>query len=1064
MFSPQETKSIRSTVLSTVFLSSFFLFGFLSSYAQVQIWGVSQTGGSDNIGSVFNVMDTGLDYQFKSEFINSQDGSKPKTHIVVGSDGAFYGITSEGGTNNAGTIFRYSDENGFEVLYNLISVTDGKKAEGDLIMISDNVFVGTTLQGGANGAGTLFQYSVTSGFSVLHHFSAAADGANPKGSLSFNNSQGTIFGACSNGGNNNFGTCFAYSFATGYQVLHHFAGGAGGSYPLGGVLLASDGKLYGTTQSGGTNSQGSIFKLDPDSDVFSTIYSISAGASDGRYPYGNLIESSPGVFLGICSEGGTNGTGTIFKITSDGIFSRLKSFQSGPDGSYPKSGLGKSDDGIFYGVTQFGGADGFGTIYTITEDGTFTKICDINYIAIGANLVSSPVSDGNGNMIGTSPAGGANSYGTVYKLSSENVITKLHDFSVPLAGSNPLSIIKNGNQFFGITSIGGLYNTGVFYSVQLDGTLEDLHDFNLSTDGQNPNGDLFLAQDGKYYGTARFGGVGQSGTVFSITTDGTLEVLHSFGPSETGQFPYGGVVVAEDGTIYGTTINGGMYSYGTFYSISPEGVFTVLYDFFSPFDGGDPAASLTFGPDNKIYGLTTNGSSYNAGSLFEYDPATNTLTVVYEFNPDADGGVPRSMLLLHSDGNLYGTTTSGLNGGGSLFRYNPSNGMEILHAFIPSTDGKNPSGALSEDEQGNVIGFCSMGGINNKGTCFQYNETDGFGVIYSFSSTEGPQPWGRPALFYPECYGNDGCSSTESCDVAICDYGICKQIPINPSFTTISIGQCEVGLDMYDLVLGVNMDINAGGTLTIAGQSFDLTEGVNSYQFTLTGLPANEQNIMLDYTFDATGCSDTTDVLGTAPAPCPPVLVTFILDTGDMEVSDAGIHIGGSFQGWTPSENPMELNADGFWEKTLSIGSGTYQFNFFNGSTLFNAEYVIGECATNGKRNITVGEDSQTVNYCWSKCLANCSVGINDLTGNFDFGIVPNIAVRGSEIYLNINKTSSSLMFSVVDVTGKVLITKNIESERTSISTGDLAPGIYNLVIRKSITGEVLGVKRFMIQ
>lgn len=1064
MSSPPNSISIQFSVLLSGFLSSLFLFSFLSSFAQVQIWGVSQTGGSDQIGSVFNIMDTGLDYQFKSEFINSQDGEKSKSHLVVGSDGVYYGITSAGGANNAGTIFRYSDENGFEVLYNLNSSSDGKRAEGDMIEISNGVFVGSTLQGGQYGSGTLFRFSLTSGYSVLHHFNSGVDGANPKGSLAFNNSQAKVYGACSNGGNGNFGTCFAYSFATGYQVIHHFTGGAAGSYPLGGVILAADGKLYGTTQSGGANSQGSIFKLNPSSNAYTTLYSISAGASDGRYPYGNLLESSPGVFLGTCSEGGTNGTGTVYKVTSDGVFTRLKSLQPTQNGAFPKSGLGKSDDGIFYGVTEFGGLNGFGTIYTVTGDGTFTKVHDIDYTADGANPASALVSDGNGGMIGTMPTGGANNYGTIYQLTPENEVVKLHDFSLPLEGATPISIIKNGNQFFGITSTGGLYNTGVFYSIQLDGTREDLHDFNLNTEGQNPNGDLFLADDGKYYGTARFGGSGQSGTIFSITEDGTLEVLHSFDTSETGQFPYGGVVKTEDGTIYGTTIVGGMYSYGTFYSLSPEGDYSVLYDFFSPFDGGSPEASLTIGADGKIYGLTTEGGSYNAGSLFNYDPATNTLTVDYNFNPDTDGQGARGILLLHSDGSLYGTTTSDLNGGGAIFRYNPGTGMEVLHAFNPSSDGKYSAGGLSEDEQGHVIGFCSQGGNNNKGTCFSYSDTDGFELIYSFSSAESPGPVGKPALFFPECYGNEGCTSTEPCAVAICDYGICKQVPINPNFTALTIGQCEVGLDMYDLVLGVTMDINAGGTITIAGQSFGLLEGVNSYQFTLTGLPADAQAIALDYTFDATGCTGSTGVIGTAPVPCPPVLITFVLDAGDLAVSDAGIHVGGSFQGWAPAEYPMTLNADGFWETTVTIGSGSYQFNFFNGLSIFDAEFVIGECATNGKRNITVGEESQTVNYCWAKCLANCSVGINELTDKFNFEIVPNIATRGSEIYLNMDKSISSLVYSVIDVTGKVLATRNIEGERTHIATGDFASGIYNLMIRKPSTGEILGVKRFMIE
>src|SRR5690606_39183251 len=168
-----------------------------------------------------------------------------------------------------------------------------------------------------------------------------------------------------------------------------------------------------------------------------------------------------------------------------------------------------------YAITEFGGLNGFGTIFTITEFGIFTKVRDMDYSADGSNAVGTLTFDGNDLVIGAGTVGGANNFGTLFFFSiTDQAIDKLHDFSLPLDGSTPVSIYSNGNSFYGITQSGGAFNTGTFYKTELDGSTENLHDFDPETDGQNPNGDLFLAEDGHYYGTARFGGSGNSGTIF----------------------------------------------------------------------------------------------------------------------------------------------------------------------------------------------------------------------------------------------------------------------------------------------------------------------------------------------------------------------------------------------------------------------------------------------------------------------------------------------------------------------------------------------------------------------
>ena len=1054
---PVGRKVFYALLFFSLLISSRNLFG------QVQIWGASKDGGPDGLGTLFSLYDDGTDYQVKHSFINNPEGERPKTNLVKGSDGTYYGITSGGGVHNAGTIFKYSEANGFEKLYDLNGATDGSDARGDMVETVPGVFIGTTYSGGVNGFGVLFQYSISDGFSVMHSFSAPG-GGNPSGAIAYNENNETIYGTCSSGGSNNYGTCFSYSNENGFEILHSFAGSSGGAYPRGGVILASDGKLYGTTQYGGTNSQGSIFSLDPATSTHTLLYSLTAGSSDGRYPYGNLIEVDNGVFWGTCSEGGSNGAGTVFKVLSDGTFSRLKSFQPSLDGGFPKAGLGISDTGILYGVTEFGGNSGYGTIYTITTAGEFTRIRDLDYTADGSSPVGGLISAGSGMMIGTATQGGASNKGTIFAMDETGNLTKLHDLSLPIQGAAPENILVRNEEFYGITSAGGAFNTGTFFHTSLNGTTEILHNFDPATDGQSPNGDLIKGQTGIYYGTSRFGGDQSGGTAYRISTDGEVEVIHNFGANpDEGLYPYSGVIQTNDGTLYGTTLTGGMYSDGVLYAIDPEGNYSVKHDFFGYFDGSSPEGGLTLGTNGKIYGVTKSGSTYNGGGIFEFDPASGTLMTLYPLEPTTDGQ-SSSRLLLHSDGYLYGTTTSGAaNGGGALFRFNVDGSFELLHAFDPSADGFDPD-ELAEDEEGTIYGFCSQGGANNAGTCFTFTPEGVFSVIHHFSPSESPAPTGRPALFFPECYGSAGCESTNPCAVGVCNYGICEEIGINPVFSTVEIGQCEVGLDVFDLTIEMNTDINPGDSITIAGRKFAIFQEINSYTFTLTNLPANAETIDLTYSFDATGCSGTTGVLGTAPVPCPPIEVTFVLDPGDLAIAESGIHVAGNFNNWNVAANQLTENSNGFYEATVTVGSGTYQFMFFNGSSLFDAEYALGECAQNGKRQLEVGEESMTVTYCWGLCLSDCSVGIGELNSFASFSLAPNPINAGDNLSLIYPDYHGSNQFQIISLAGSVIHSGILTGQRTAISTQNLSAGMYYILIRDKQTQAVIGTQPLVVR
>ncbi|HKK39949.1 MAG TPA: choice-of-anchor tandem repeat GloVer-containing protein [Cryomorphaceae bacterium] len=1040
-------------------LGLFFLSTF-SIHAQVQIWGSSKAGGSNQIGTIFSLIDDGSGYDQASVFVNNPEGAAPRAALAETGEGVFIGTTSTGGLMNAGTIFTIED-GAFTKLADLDPSVHGSNVQTDLLRLSDGSFIIATSSGAVNGAGAILNFDENGNVEVLFEFSGATTGSSCSGSLAYNSDSNIIYGLCSNGGQNGLGTAFRFVIDSGiFSVIYHFAGADGGSSPKGGLVLADDGLLYGTAQFGGSLSQGTIFSIDPIGNDFQVVYELNNTSSDGRYPVGRLIQTESGLLLGTCSEGGTSGTGTIFSCSTSGTFTRLHSLSAAVNGGFPKTGLTDGGDGFFYGVTEFGAANGFGSLYRIQETGSFEKLRDMQYTADGSNPVGGLTLLADGALLGSTSSGGANNFGTVFRY-DEAVLEKIHDFSLPLGGAEPNGIINSNTDFFGVTASGGLYNTGVFYTSDLSGDRTKLYDFEGSVDGQNPNGEIVEVENGTFYGTLRFGGPNSAGTVYSLTDNGDFELIHAFDGSSGGQFPYSGVVAHSDGSLYGTTINGGAFGDGIIYRITSEGTFEKLYDLFGFFDGGSPEAGLTEGPDGFLYGLTTEGGNFNGGTLFQFDPENLTLLVQHHFNTSTDGSAPIGDLLLHSDGSFYGTTTEDGPGEGTLFRYNLSTGFEVLHSFDPPADGFSSEGSLAEDEVGTVYGFCRQGGGLNGGTAFKYSGDNGFQKIFDFSAGDSQNPIGTPALFFPECLDDSACIASDPCSVGVCNFGICEEVVINPVFSAVQIGLCETGLDLFDMLVSVNMDICPGGTLIIGGNEFDLVEGVNSYVFEIIGLPADANAIDLSYEFEETGCSGQTGNLGTAPIPCPPIETTFRVDVSNIDVDLDGMHLGGNFQGWTPSENPMTEIATDIWEITIEVGSGEYEFNFFNGSSLFDGEYVVGECATNGKRALSVADESQTIEFCWEECFYDCNFLGTAEDKALSFHLYPNPINQGDDIIINLPSTEGNWSYHIIDITGRQVQTGSLTNDNR-INSGAFASGMYHIYLRSG--SSYTRAEKFMVR
>jgi uncharacterized repeat protein (TIGR03803 family) len=356
------------------------------------------------------------------------------------------------------------------------------------------------------------------------------------------------------------------------------------------------------------------------------------------------------------------------------------------DGEEPLAGLVQGTDGNLYGTTEFGGTVPLsGNVFKITTNGTLTSLysfCSISACTDGQNPEAGLVQGTNGDFYGTTFGGGANAFGTIFRVTAGGKLKTLHSFDgtdgyEPEAGL----VLGTSGKFYGTTFRGGANSDGTVFSITASGTLKTLHSFD-GTDGASPYAGLVQGTNGDFYGPAEVGGANREGTVFKITPSGTLTTLYSFCAQVNcpdGAGPYAGLVQGTDGNFYGTTYFGGANlsscngsGCGTVFKITPSGTLTTLHSFCAQLnctDGETPFAGLIQGTDGNFYGTTLEGganlngscSGYRCGTVFEITPS-GTLTSLYSFcsiSACADGDSPSSGLVQDTNGTFYGTTQLG---------------------------------------------------------------------------------------------------------------------------------------------------------------------------------------------------------------------------------------------------------------------------------------------------------------------------------------------------------------------------------------------------------------------
>jgi uncharacterized repeat protein (TIGR03803 family) len=743
-------------------------------------YGTTEYGGTNGAGTVFKISTNGALTTLYS-FTGGNDGANPQAGLVQGRDGNFYGTTEYGGTNDFGTVFKISANGALTTLYCFGGSSDGGNPCAALVQGRDGNFYGTTENGGrTNNYGTVFKISLNGALTTLYSFGsvqdtngAPLDGANPSAAL-VQASDGYFYGTtCADrwlaDGYFGAGTVFKISTNGTLTTLYSFPANGDGYCPNG-LVQGSDGNFYGTTE----YSQGTVFKISTNG-TLTSLYSFTSG-NDGAHPYAGLVQGSDGNFYGTTEYGGTKngGYGTVFKISPNGALTSLYSFTGGNDGAYPYAGLVQGSDGNFYGTTEYGGTDGAGTVFKISTNGVLTSLYSF---AMGTNHSGNPqaalVQGSDGYFYGMTAGGvgGPNAYvgfGTVFKISTNGALTTLYSFTGGNDGANPQGALVQASDgyFYGTTEGGGMYGSeyggyGTVFKISPNGALTSLYSFTGGNDGAYPNG-LAQGSDGYFYGTTLYGGTMNSypylsggwGTVFRISTNGALTTLYSFTGGNDGGNPYGGLVQGTDGNFYGTTQCGGAtnasrwgtYGYGTVFKISTDGGLTTLYAFGSitnaigvSLDGANPSAGLVQGSDGYFYG-TTPALSIPAdyvlswGTVFRIS-TNGALTTLYSFtggndggNPYGDdsftggndGGNPCGGLVQGSDGYFYGTTDNGgTNNEGTVFKISTNGALTTLYSFTGGNDGANPQAGLVQGTDGSFYGSTSVGRLGGTGTVFR---------------------------------------------------------------------------------------------------------------------------------------------------------------------------------------------------------------------------------------------------------------------------------------------------------------------------------------------------------
>jgi len=742
--------------LKYFFLTAFVLFLLSDALAQTnpELWGMTTSGGGDSTGTLFHINADGTGMSNVHDF-GSPKGNTPYGDLLLAADGKLYGMTSNGGSYNAGVIFSFDTTTGTVTALHHFNPTTGGYPYGSLIQTSNGLLYGMTNSGGLNNYGVIFSYDYTNNIYTDLWDLNSADGEYPYGNL-FQASTGLLFGMTSNGGNENVGTIFTFNTTSdtlivlmSFDTLNN-ANSSGGQ-PRSTLIQANDGMLYGTARNNGANGWGTLFQLDPSSFVFTKLYDFTG--IDGFFPNGSLIQGIDGLLYGMTQGFITEPhDGSIYSFNTVNLtFQTRYGFYILGVGN-PFGSLHQASNGTMYGMT-YHGVGGVGDSAGVL----FSFYPSIDSLAILHQFDSAAGNYSEGSLIylnnkfyGMTSSGGQYGSGVIFNFDTlTNTYNDLYDFYGGRDGNYPYGTLVKANNglLYGMTEYGGTNGVGTIFSVDpVSNTYNYLYSFDGIPHGSYPTGSFLLANDGNLYGTTQFGGANNSGTVFIYDIAGDSVIVKDKFDSIAG-VPSSALIQGTDGYLYGVTSGHGLGDFGELFrfNISTGAIHNLML--FDSTSIGYPWGSLLQATNGMLYGMSCKGSLDNVGSIFSYDITNNTWAIVYHLSL-LSGGNPFGNLIQASDGNIYGLTQYGGNQGyGTLFKLNPNdNTVHAEHAFTHTFtfEGYYPFGSLIQSRNGKLYGMTSVGGggaNDTSGVIFSYDiYNHNYSEILDFNYTNGANP------------------------------------------------------------------------------------------------------------------------------------------------------------------------------------------------------------------------------------------------------------------------------------------------------------------------------------
>jgi len=814
----------RILLLIAIFQLTTLAFG-----QKYNFWGTTNRGVGENYGSIFktDTNGTNLSTEYSFPFVH---GKFPNGDICVGPNGKVYGVTFTGVTNVnmrffTGVIFEYDYQNHhYETIHEFSNDSLlGVNSRIGIMYASNGKLYGMTSKGGVNGEGFLYEFDLNTRTYAKRFDFGGINGAMPNGVL-LEASNNKLYGVTGLGGVNNNGVLFEYDFNTNtYTKKVDFSSLIGCQWPLGSLMEAANGKLYGVSNGGGTLNKGTLFEYTISNNTLIKKADFN-GTFNGEGPSDSPIQANNGKLYGVTYRGGMNDEGVLYEydILNNTLISKFD-FSRNSIGQNPKGRLIEVSNGVLYGLISEGGTSRNGILfeYNYLSDLATLKH-EFNNTQFGRIPSGSIVKIANNKILSTLKYGGSNNYGELFEYNySSNSFKKLIRFGNYFNTYLPkgkLTYADNG-KLYGVTFKGGEGDQGCLF--EFDPKTKKLS-LKYEGNGFYPIGDLVNVDNNFLYGISLFGGSPNRMALFKYDyKNDSIIIVHSFGPP-TGTLDNRNfsMFLHSNGKLYGIgkKVNSG------FMSIFEFNLNTNTYSTLYEFQTYSPQIFLSEGPNGNIYGVKTNSGLNNKGFLFVYNLQTATFTNVFDFDGN-NGSEPTGELLLGSNNKFYGVTTlGGINNQGVLFEFDISTNSFIKKLDFNGSNGSKPECGLSELNPGKMYGTTSLGGVNNMGTMYEYNYlTNTIQVNHSFDSANtGRFPMSK-IIKATDCITLRNSFSTTSCISYTSPSGKYTWTNSGTYSDTLKVQGCDSIIAINLIVKKINNTVAPLGPTTLAANAFGAT-------------------------------------------------------------------------------------------------------------------------------------------------------------------------------------------------------------------------------------------------